>query len=643
MPQQRTFDNQSYFHPKKTLTEPAVWVHRMVLLESGEATDSPIRKVTFRQGLNIIATAKPKRGESEPVGHNVGKTLLTRLIRYCLGEGTYARGSVRREIEAQFPEGLVVAEIYVQGTLWTVVRPLVTGVASASKAWPATTWREALATDQRGPFAAYLSALEAATTEQFTSVVLPGQGRHVAWRDLLAWLSRDQHCAYRDPLEWRDRWTESGTPELSVEDRSLLVRLAMDLVAPAEEQMIQEKQKLQDRRRQVADELRERTASLDRTREFLIHRLGADVDHLESGLFASHAKDQIEAAIETQNEKLEKIARRYDLPTVETELRETQRVEIEMTTTLKLRQFDLTKEETLIEDAKNQARNNLDNGKIVCPLKQNTCSVYEAELNDPDRLDYRLQTIQEKKARVATLKKEIRQLERKLETQREAVTEARVKVEQAQKQIRGRSAQPRRRILERELILKELDDYQPLQAEIEKLERRSERLEKKWDKLAAKHRDLARSARQKLKRLNNSFEIVQQRLLGRTPENSIRINVNRLTFTGDDQETSPGEGMATSATVTLDLACLHAGLEGLGHLPRLLIHDSPRGGDLETHLYAHLFEFALELEKAFAKPPPFQYIIATTTSPPYEVLKRPYVVLELNAKDPNGLLLKRQY
>lgn len=87
--------------------------------------------MTFRQGLNIIATAKPKRGELEPVGHNVGKTLLTRLIRYCLGEGTYARGSVRREIEAQFPEGLVVAEIYVQGTLWTVVRPLVTGVASA--------------------------------------------------------------------------------------------------------------------------------------------------------------------------------------------------------------------------------------------------------------------------------------------------------------------------------------------------------------------------------------------------------------------------------------------------------------------------------------------------------------------------------
>ncbi|PQO40733.1 hypothetical protein [Blastopirellula marina] len=43
-----------------------------------------------------------------------------------------------------------------------------------------------------------------------------------------------------------------------------------------------------------------------------------------------------------------------------TELRETQRVEIEMTTTLKLRQSDLTKEEALIEDAKNQALKSFD-------------------------------------------------------------------------------------------------------------------------------------------------------------------------------------------------------------------------------------------------------------------------------------------
>ncbi len=102
------------------------------------------------------------------------------------------------------------------------------------------------------------------------------------------------------------------------------------------------------------------------------------------------------------------------------------------------------------------------------------------------------------------------------------------------------------------------------------------------------------------------------------------------------------EGIATSATLSLDLACLRAGLEGLGFLPRLLIHDSPRGGDLEPHLYAHLFTFAMELEAAF-KEPPFQYILATTTHPPESLLKVPYLRLTLDARGQEGLLLKRRF
>jgi len=122
---------------------------------------------------------------------------------------------------------------------------------------------------------------------------------------------------------------------------------------------------------------------------------------------------------------------------------------------------------------------------------------------------------------------------------------------------------------------------------------------------------------------------------------SIQINVNRLTFSGNDGNPAPGEGMATSATLSMDLGCLRASLSGLGFHPRLIIHDSPRGGDLEAHLYAQLFLLATELEKAFPSPP-FQYILATTTHPPEELLKEPYLRLMLDARETEKLLLKRR-
>lgn len=106
--------------PDSSRTEPVVWVRRVVILESEKAFDSPIRDITFRRGLNLIRTAEHPPGESRPVGHSVGKTLLTRLIRYCLGESHFAPEPVRKRIAAKLPEGLVLAEVQVAGVNWVV-------------------------------------------------------------------------------------------------------------------------------------------------------------------------------------------------------------------------------------------------------------------------------------------------------------------------------------------------------------------------------------------------------------------------------------------------------------------------------------------------------------------------------------------
>lgn len=183
--------------------------------------------------------------------------------------------------------------------------------------------------------------------------------------------------------------------------------------------------------------------------------------------------------------------------------------------------------------------------------------------------------------------------------------------------------------------------YGPLREHVQKLAKSLKGLKKKLENSKVRQHSLLKQNSRKLSLLNESVRSIQRRVLGRDVEPSIQINVNRLTFTENDGNPAPGEGMATSATLSMDLGCLRAALSGLGFHPRLIIHDSPRGGDLEAHLYAQLFLLATELENAFPSPP-FQYILATTTHPPEELLKEPYLRLMLDARETGKLLLKKR-
>src|SRR5713101_1609063 len=106
--------------------EPRLWVRRLVIwAKPGE----PIREVSLRRGLNIVWSPDPGATAAQPgqqggSGHGAGKTLLCRLLRYCLGEDTFANEELRAKIGAAFPDGLVGAEIVLGGTSWGVVRPL---------------------------------------------------------------------------------------------------------------------------------------------------------------------------------------------------------------------------------------------------------------------------------------------------------------------------------------------------------------------------------------------------------------------------------------------------------------------------------------------------------------------------------------
>jgi hypothetical protein len=91
-------------------------------------------------------------------------------------------------------------------------------------------------------------------------------------------------------------------------------------------------------------------------------------------------------------------------------------------------------------------------------------------------------------------------------------------------------------------------------------------------------------------------------------------------------------------SVAFDYAALLFTVEGNGALPGLLVHDSPRPSDLAQALYHRPFESTAGFE-ALGAPPPFQYIVTTTTEPPAH-LRDSHVRLKLGGSIAADRLLR---
>jgi hypothetical protein len=133
--------------------------------------------------------------------------------------------------------------------------------------------------------------------------------------------------------------------------------------------------------------------------------------------------------------------------------------------------------------------------------------------------------------------------------------------------------------------------------------------------------------------------------VGRDAGGTVRLDARGLHPVPSTSVAANGAAMSTLATVLgLDLACLAATTGGVGHLPGFLLHDSPKEADLEAVLYERIFTLALELERAYQdKAPAFQYIVTTTTPPPGEAAREPYVRLTLDARSDDDVLLRRRF
>ncbi|MGQ0626547.1 MAG: hypothetical protein ACT4PL_00415, partial [Phycisphaerales bacterium] len=214
--------------------EPRLWICRLAIVEELAPTGQTIREIEFRRGLNIIATDEATDADACPVGHSVGKTLLVRLIRYCLGDPSFCTRATRAAITDNWEHGYVLAHFRIDGEDWVVARPIGLDAGSTSSFSCAGAVLEAVRGDGgfRQPYAVFAERLQSLVAESFADFELPHlerQDRRALWTDYLGWLIRDQHCRYRHAAEWRDPDIDAGVASLHKEDAALLIQMALGL------------------------------------------------------------------------------------------------------------------------------------------------------------------------------------------------------------------------------------------------------------------------------------------------------------------------------------------------------------------------------------------------------------------------------
>lgn len=634
--------------------EPRVWIRRLVIWST---PDKIVQDIRFNRGLNIVwspdsgntkAKGKSKQKRRRGSGHGAGKTLLCRLIRYCLGEDTFAGKELEEEVRTSFTEGLVGAEVVVAGMSWGVVRPI--GIGRKTRVGEGKSLDQLIEATGTG-IEPLVAAIRASVLGTKLIDVMPGSHEARDWLHALAWLIRDQEARYNHLLEWRTGASGSESP-IASEIKDQLDDAARLLVGAMTADEVTCKRELAGVVSKITRYERDGT---------YLSRL---VSELEQEILQSAGMEQFDGAaalaipqaaarIREQIEAAEPPIDDSDLAPLRARLDE----QLTEQGRLSGEQAGLNSVVALHNSNLNQLKGELTKlsareieaqlGTSYCPIcnvaidralaegcglavappdpataaadfdaTNQARSSCESALRDcRKQLDAIERQSSEVAQRVSHLRSEITRLESQMHQQRE------------RQRAQWRAATRAQLGIERLEQMKERRDEFAigLQDQKKKKEELSQALEV--------HRSKNASV---VRRWNALFQLVCAEIFGEDIE-------CRLTLTGKGlQARMPTGGLAMEAlkVIAFDLATMLMSVEGRSKMPALLIHDSPREADLGEPLYHGVFHAVAELERRLNKAAaPFQYIITTTSAPPDDL--EDHVVLRLGSNDAAERLLGR--
>lgn len=657
MPQQ----HEMFDPPKLSLTvpaglkEPRLWVRRLAIWEAPGG--QKIRDIALRPGLNIIWSPDGFDDDSSSgvraIGHGSGKTLFCRLLRYCLGEQRFADESQRERIAVAFPNGIVGAEVTLDGICWAVVRPL--GIRRRHVAIANGNLDEIAAGD--GATTSIDPLIEA--MEQ--SIVTPGvadlarlQPGQKAWPIALAWLTRDQECRFDDVLDWRSPLSGSDAPlpasGRETGPRREALRAFLTAITEEEQQTRRTEEAL---RTDVANAEREISyLDWDRGRRHtrLIGQLGLAEQTLPEmplllEVIQKAADAQLAAAAQLPIGDMAELSKtRKALQDAREELRRTDEERLRLEgqipaekEVLRLLSSEIPSLSFAAENAASQ----------VCPI----CEVpIDKVLAEKCGLSHKLHNETECRARLATKrqqlgnqKQKIDSFEARLKELQPAAALGRQQVDQAEKRVQAIESvrDARTSAWQAATRLKEgVERFADLSTEREEVRKRLRGLE---DKLT-KERERLGAFRDKqgltFGKITEKFSAIIRRLINDSAKGAVTLSGDRLLLTVDvdgDRRTAAIESLKVLA---FDLACLCLSIEGATRVPAFLVHDSPREADLGLSIYDELFRLMRELEE-LTEATAFQYIVTTTTRPPDDLRCDPWLRLTLKGAPGSERLMAR--
>jgi hypothetical protein len=634
-------------------SEPRFWIRRLAIWREPAKL---IRDISLRRGLNIIWSPDPgpdagQIGRDSESGHGAGKTLFCRLLRYCLGEETFANDELRRRISQEFPTGLVGAELAIGDSNWSVLRPI--GQTRRHSARPGVTLEELI--ESKEPAAGIqplLRSLNSLLSPNTLRSVLPDLQEDLAWPFVLAWLTRDQECRFDHILDWRHPRAESRSTLLSKEQALGTVRSFFGVLDSEELLLKAERSKVAEQKKSSEQDTTYLHRRAEDLKKELIPVLGIEGDVALGGVLDVSA---LQSAADEQMQQCENESKTHPFLPELVLIRE-QRDLLMQEIAVITEDVKRAEETRLLHEEQIKAlrgeRANLNAAEIKARLGPN-CPVCRVPIDralaegcglshlfrDPEniigekqdvatRLQYCNEGVAASRSQAITLKSRASDLVQQMTGLDARLANLETSVGQQLREQRQKWFAARR-LTENIAYLGELlDRTSRVRGVAETLNKKDEDLREEQARSRERHLD-------RFKRINELFSYSCRGLLG--SQVSATIELSGAVLQASVQV--GGQAMESLKAIAFDLTTMFLSIEGSSGLPAFCIHDSPREADLGQSIYHRLFRFIGSCEQLSTEPP-FQYIITTTSAPPDELCDTPYLAARLSGSTVEERLLR---
>ncbi len=643
---------------------PGIFVSHFYILKSLERPITQIQsKVLLRRGLNILwanpnpPEKKSRGGKSKVAGHTAGKSTFCRLIRYVLGESAFGSESQEKKIAAKFPAGWVVLRVELEGKPWVVGRSF--SDQNSRFALEGATIESFLAdgVSETSGYSRFEGAVELLFVNPLGRRNFPGNHGLIHWQHLLPWFTRDQEARLLSLTTWRGLIGKSQSPATDTDERQFLMRLVLGLLPPGEAAEFDRHEELNETKRSLDAELPQLSAKVEQSFVQLSEWIDVETKNLESPLLL----DAIKVAAAEKLATLTKL--RSEMPSSEDVQKALEAWNKASGESARTNEAIKSAERHLQELKKQLAE--CDSSRITMKAQiddlnrtppANVCGVLIEHACEAGKLLNNQRPTQDGLGRL------LDGFNKSFNAIGQEITAAEVEVTEA-KRVASDARLAAQRLQTEHLTLSNqrragVDKYLEAKAEEKvrgKLLETTTKVLTTYQTKHGEHKDTAKAIRESGKEqeslrkistpdredFSELYQLVLRYMLGEEVLGAVLPDGRALQVTAEGRNDLDSGAMTAAKIISYDIAAMAWGIEGQGHHPRFMIHDSPREADMAGDIYDGLFEAALALEKPFAEgTAPFQYIVTTTATPPETVNQKPWLLEPvLNALIPEKRIL----